>query len=172
MISSFKRVAVDQSNIETLPLNFKTLLDEVTLTLRSKLNEHQVKLTIDCPEDLIIESKASSINQVFINLILNSIIHGFENRLDGEINISILYLSGQLHISYNDNGIGISESIKTKIFDPFTTTKRGSGGSGLGLHLVFNIITQALNGHIDFESDSEWGTKFNIIFPTNLVAEI
>ena len=172
LISSFKRVAVDQSSIENLPLNFKTLLDEVTLTLQSKLNEHQVKLAIDCPEDLIIESKASSINQVFVNLILNSIIHGFENKLDGEINISVLYLSGQLHISYKDNGIGISENIKTKIFDPFTTTKRGSGGSGLGLHLVFNIITQALNGHIDFESDGEWGTKFNIIFPTNLVSEI
>ena len=172
LISSFKRVAVDQSSIENLPLNFKTLLDEVTLTLQSKLNEHQVKLAIDCPEDLIIESKASSINQVFVNLILNSIIHGFENKLDGEINISVLYLSGQLHISYKDNGIGISENIKTKIFDPFTTTKRGSGGSGLGLHLVFNIITQALNGHIDFESDGEWGTKFNIIFPTNLVSEV
>ena len=172
LISSFKRVAVDQSSIENLPLNFKTLLDEVTLTLQSKLNEHQVKLAIDCPEDLIIESKASSINQVFVNLILNSIIHGFEDKLDGEINISVLYLSGQLHISYKDNGIGISENIKTKIFDPFTTTKRGSGGSGLGLHLVFNIITQALNGHIDFESDGEWGTKFNIIFPTNLVSEV
>jgi signal transduction histidine kinase len=171
LISSFKKVAVDQSSIDTRAFNFQELLDEVSLTLKGKLEEQHVKLIIDCPENLIIESKAGPINQILINLILNSIIHGFENKPNGEINISVLYLSNQLHINYKDNGIGINESIKAKIFEPFTTTKRGNGGSGLGLHLVFNIVTQALNGHIDFESESGLGTTFNIIFPTHLVSE-
>jgi len=171
LISSFKKVAVDQSSVDTRVFNIKELLEEVLITLKAKLNKKHIELTIDCPENLIVESKPGPINQILINLILNSIIHGFENKPDGAINISVIYLSDQLHLSYKDNGIGINDSIKTKIFEPFTTTKRGSGGSGLGLHLVFNIVTQALNGHIDFESTVGQGTTFNITFPAFLVSE-
>lgn len=171
LISSFKKVAVDQSSADTRNFNVKELLEEVMLTLKAKLNKEHVELTIDCPEDLIIESKPGPINQILINLILNSIIHGFEKRPDGAINISVIYLSDQLHISYKDDGIGIDENIKAKVFEPFTTTKRGSGGSGLGLHLVYNLVTQALNGHIDFESSPEQGTTFEINFPVFLVSE-
>jgi signal transduction histidine kinase len=171
LISSFKKVAVDQSSVDTRVFSVNELLEEVYLTLKAKLNKKHVELKIDCPENLVVESKPGPINQILINLILNSIIHGFEDKAEGEINISIIYLSDQLHLSYNDNGVGISESIKAKIFDPFTTTKRGSGGSGLGLHLVFNIVTQALNGHIDFESSPGLGTTFNITFPALLVSE-
>ena len=171
LISSFKKVAVDQSSVDTRVFNVKELLEEVLITLKAKLNKKHIKLTIDCPENLVVESKPGPINQILINLILNSIIHGFENISDGAINISVIYLSEQLHISYKDDGVGINESIKAKVFEPFTTTKRGSGGSGLGLHLVYNIVTQALNGHIDFESNEGSGTKFNITFPALLVSE-
>lgn len=166
LISSFKKVAVDQSTADTLDFNVKELLEEVLITLRAKLNKAHIELTIDCPENLIIKSKPGPLNQILINLILNSIIHGFENQPDGAINISVIHLSNQLHLSYKDNGIGIDESMKAKIFEPFTTTKRGRGGSGLGMHLVFNLVTQGLNGHIDFESETGQGTIFNIIFPT------
>lgn len=168
LISSFKKVAVDQSSADTRIFNVKELLEEVFITLKAKLNENNVELTIDCPDDLIIESKPGPINQILINLILNSIIHGFENKPEGTIAISVIYLSDQLHFIYKDDGIGIHESIKTKVFEPFTTTKRGRGGSGLGLHLVFNLVTQALNGHIDFESSEGLGTTFNITFPAPL----
>ncbi len=171
LISTFKKVAVDQSSADTLEFNVKGLLSEVLLTLKAKLKKEHVKITIDCPEILIVESKPGPINQILINLILNSIIHGFENRHEGAISISIIYLSNQLHVTYNDDGIGIDEKIKTKVFEPFTTTKRGSGGSGLGLHLVYNLVTQALNGHIDFESKTGEGTTFNITFPVFLVSE-
>jgi len=171
LISSFKKVAVDQSSTDTLTFNVKELIEEVLITLKAKLNKAHVELTINCPENLIIESKPGPVNQILINLILNSIIHGFENQPDGRINISVIYLSDQIHVNYKDDGIGIDESIKAKVFDPFTTTKRGSGGSGLGMHLVFNLVTQALNGHIDFESDTGQGTTFNITFPALLVSE-
>ena len=170
LISSFKKVAVDQSSVDTRIFNINELLEEVYLTLKAKLTKKQVVLNIDCPEDLIVESKPGPINQILLNLILNSLIHGFEGKPEGVINISVIYLSDQLHINYTDDGVGIDENIKAKIFEPFTTTKRGSGGSGLGLHLVFNIITQALNGHIDFESELGSGTKFNITFPATLIA--
>lgn len=171
LISSFKKVAVDQSSADTRQFNVSELLEEVTLTLKAKINKANVKLNVDCPNNLIIESKPGSINQILINLIINSIIHGFENKPEGAINISISYLSEQLHISYLDDGIGIDENIKARVFDPFTTTKRGSGGSGLGLHLVFNLVTQALNGHIDFESNSAQGTLFTITFPVILISD-
>lgn len=171
LISSFKKVAVDQSSVELSKINVKELIDEVSITLQGKLNRLNIELIVHCPENLVIESKAGPINQVLLNLTLNSIIHGFENRPKGVINISVFYLSNQLHLCYKDDGIGIDESIKTKIFEPFTTTKRGSGGSGLGLHLVYNIITQALNGHIDVESSANLGTTFNITFPALLTSE-
>lgn len=165
LISNFKKVAVDQSNIDILEFNVSNLLEEVRLTLKTKLHKNNIELIIDCPDDLNIESKPGPISQILVNFIINSIVHGFENKPNGIININVVYLSDQLHIRYRDNGIGIDESIKEKIFDPFTTTKRGSGGSGLGLHLVFNIVTQALNGQIYFESKSTTGAEFNISFP-------
>ncbi|MDP7593856.1 MAG: HAMP domain-containing sensor histidine kinase [Litorilituus sp.] len=170
LITSFKKVAVDQSNVEQQQFNVKNLLDEVILTLKAKINEEQVKVTLECNEKLIVESKPGPINQILINLILNSILHGFEHRVGGNINISIMYLSEQLLITYKDDGIGINENIKAKIFEPFTTTKRGSGGSGLGLHLVYNLVNQALNGHIDFESTIGHGTKFEITVPVKAIS--
>jgi signal transduction histidine kinase len=170
LISSFKKVAVDQSSADIRQFNINELLEEVTLTLKRKIKQENVTLAIDCPHNLIIESKPGPINQILINLIINSIIHGFEHKTQGMINISISYLNESLHVSYQDDGIGIDEKIKSRVFDPFTTTKRGSG-SGLGLHLVFNLVTQALNGHIDFESDTDHGTLFNITFPVTLVSE-
>lgn len=171
LISSFKRVAVDQSSADTHQFNVSELLREVTLTLKAKINQENVTLVMDCPENLVIESKPGPINQILINLIINSIIHGFEHKPTGTINIYISYLSEQLHINYQDDGMGIDENIKSRIFDPFTTTKRGSGGSGLGLHLVFNLVTQALNGHINVESSINQGTSFNINFPVILISE-
>lgn len=171
LISSFKKVAVDQSSAEQQKFNVKELLDEVVLTLKAKLNKEQVNITLECDDNLVVESKPGPINQILINLILNSMIHGFEHRTDGNISISIMYLSEQLLITYQDDGSGIDESIKAKIFEPFTTTKRGSGGSGLGLHLVYNLVNQALNGHIDFESEKEQGTTFEITVPVKLISQ-
>jgi len=165
LIRSFKKVAVDQSSSETRQFNLKELFEEVLLTLKTRIDEAQVTITIDCDDHLVVICKPGALNQIIINLIINSIIHGFEEKPNGQISIAAMFLSQQLHISYQDDGIGIAESIKPKIFDPFTTTKRGSGGSGLGLHLVYNLVTQTLNGQIDFESSVNQGTKFEITVP-------
>jgi len=170
LISSFKKVAVDQSSAEMRTFNVKGLLDEVLLTLSAKLVSANVVTSVICPEDLYVNSKPGPINQILINLILNSIYHAFEGRDKGVITINIMNLSDQLHINYSDDGIGIDDSIKDKIFDPFTTTKRGSGGSGLGMHLVYNLVTQALDGHIVLENEFERGVNFDITFPVELAA--
>lgn len=168
LISSFKKVAVDQSSEDIRQFNMNELISEVLLTLAPQIKNTPFKIDVDCPENLVIWSKPGPINQVLINLILNSILHAFENRDAGTITITITLLENDLNISFKDDGRGIDESIKDKIFEPFTTTKRGSGGSGLGLHLVYNLVTQALGGNITIESEQDQGTEFNIIFPLNL----
>ena len=170
LISTFKKVAVDQSSAEDRTFNVQGLMNEVLLTLSAKIVSANVEVVMGCPDNLVINSKPGAINQILINLILNSIYHGFDGLEQGKITINIMNLSDQLHINYNDDGIGIDESMKTKIFEPFTTTKRGSGGSGLGMHLVYNLVTQALGGHITIEEKQEHGVSFDITFPVEIAS--
>lgn len=167
LISSFKKVAVDQSSEEVRSFEVKELLNEVLLTLRPQLHCLPYVIDIDCPNDLTIVSKPGPINQILINLIMNSIIHGFEGRENGRITITVMPLSNQLNILFKDDGMGVDESIKSKVFEPFTTTKRGEGGSGLGLHLVYNLVTQALGGTIVLNSEANQGVSIEINFPIN-----
>lgn len=165
LISSFKKVAVDQSSEEFRQFNFAELLNEILLTLAPQTKNTPYIIEFDCPEDLMIVSKPGPINQILINLILNSITHGFEQRDHGNITLKVMRLGEQLNMIYKDDGKGIATTIKEKVFDPFTTTKRGEGGSGLGLHLVYNLVTQALGGSIKLESESGQGVTFEISFP-------
>jgi signal transduction histidine kinase len=167
LISSFKKVAVDQSSEEIRSFNVKELLTEVLLTLRPQLHSLPYTIDIDCPQDLNISSKPGPINQILINLIMNSIIHGFEGRENGKITISVMPLSNQLNLLFQDDGIGVDKTIENKVFEPFTTTKRGEGGSGLGLHLVYNLVTQALGGTIVLNSELGKGVTVEINFPIN-----
>jgi len=167
LISSFKKVAVDQSTEDIRSFNVKELLNEVIITLGPKISNTPYKIEILCPDDLTVNSKPGPINQILINLIINSIIHGFENKDSGTITISIMSLSHQLHIQFEDDGRGIDKSVINKIFEPFTTTKRGKGGSGLGLHLVYNLVTQALGGNISLDK-STIGVNFNIYLPITI----
>jgi signal transduction histidine kinase len=97
---------------------------------------------------------------------MNSIIHGFEDIEEGQIDICAELMSGnKLKLIYRDDGKGIPPDIRKRIFDPFVTTKRGQGGSGLGMHLVYNLVTQALNGSISLTSEEGHGVEFVIVFP-------
>ncbi len=168
LISSFKKVAVDQSNEDIRAFNVKELIDEVITTLGPQIYNTPYIVNINCPDDLNVTSKPGPINQILINLILNSIIHGFEERDEGTISISVMSLSHQLHIQFEDDGRGIDKSVIDKIFEPFTTTKRGKGGSGLGLHLVYNLVTQALGGNISLNEECKNGVNFNLYFPVEI----
>lgn len=169
LISSFKQVAVDQSNDEIRTFNVNKLINEVLLSLQPNLKNTAHHIHIECNENLKIESKPGPLNQILINLIMNSLIHGFENIEEGTVTIRTQMTQGHCHISYQDNGVGVSDEIKEKIFDPFVTTKRGEGGSGLGMHLVYNLVTQALGGSISIDSETYQGIEFNIIFPAQVV---
>lgn len=165
LISSFKRVAVDQSNDNRRQFNMLQLINEVLLSLRPNLKKTQHQVNVQCPAQLEIDSKPGPINQILINLIMNSLIHAFDHVEQGEILIDVSVKDNRCKIKYSDNGAGVPETIKKRIFDPFVTTKRGEGGSGLGMHLVYNLVTQALNGKILLESSLGQGIQIDIDFP-------
>ncbi|ALZ76249.1 ATP-binding protein [Rheinheimera sp. F8] len=165
LIRSFKQVAVDQSNENRRQFNMLQLMNEVLLSLRPNLKKTQHQVLVECDPQLEIDSKPGPINQILINLIMNSLIHAFEHTDHGTISITVKFEQNRCQIRYKDNGSGVPEHIKKRIFDPFVTTKRGEGGSGLGMHLVYNLVTQALNGKISLESSLGEGVDILFDFP-------
>lgn len=168
LVSSFKQVAVDQTADNTRNVRLENFVNEVILSLHPTLKKFNHKVVVNCDKDLEIKTKPGPINQVLINMIMNSLLHAFDEEDDGVMTIDIWCSNNNCHIKYHDNGKGIEEKIKQRIFDPFVTTKRGEGGSGLGLHLVYNLVTQALGGNIAVESELGKGATFNISFPVNV----
>ncbi len=168
LVSSFKQVAVDQSSQSIYRFNVKDNLDKVLLSLSHELKVSQVKTHINCPDDIEVDSYPSGYIQIYTNLITNSIRHGFDEwDGDREIFFDIYAEESYMVINYRDTGKGIDVAVIKNIFEPFTTTKRGEGGSGLGLHLVYNLVTQALGGNIHLKSEVSKGVNFDINFPLN-----
>ena len=165
LVSSFKQVAVDQSSEACYSFKLAENINQVVTSLRHKLKLARCQVYISCPEDLAIYSFPGSFVQIYSNLILNSLIHGFEDW-EGkcEIYIDIKQQEDTLHIDYQDTGKGIPDEIAERIFEPFVTTKRGSGGSGLGTHIIYNIVNQLLKGDIQYIA-GEQGAHFKIEIP-------
>jgi len=161
LINSFKQVSVDQSSEEKRQFNIKEYLREILLSLHPKLKSTKIKVDIECDESIDISGYPGALSQVITNLIINSLTHGYNKNDEGYIKISVFdNQDDEIIIRYTDDGAGISEEIIDKIFDPFFTTKRGSGGSGLGLYIIFNIVTTKFNGSIKCESSLGKGTTF------------
>ncbi len=165
LIRSFKQVAVDQSNENRRQFHVLQLMNEVLLSLRPTLKKTNHQIELVCDPTLEIDSKPGPINQILINLIMNSLIHAFDQTEHGLIKIAVTVKDSRCFVHYSDNGGGVPEHIKKRIFDPFVTTKRGEGGSGLGMHLVYNLVTQALNGKISLESSLGQGVDIWFDFP-------
>ena len=169
LVQSFKQVAADQASEQQRRFALKEYLHEVVLSLKPQLKKTQHQVVIDGDEDIVLFSYPGLFSQIVNNLIMNSLIHGFKNRPEGQININVRLADGEecksLIIRYSDNGAGMSEDVVQNIFEPFFTTNRQSGGTGLGLHIVFNLVTHKLNGTIRCESTLGQGTTFFIEIP-------
>lgn len=165
LISSFKRVAVSQDLELSSDVNITNLLTNIITAMKADIAVKQPVIDIQCADGLTISSKAGPLQQVFEQLISNSLLHAFKGIENNSIDINISRSNNQLSILYTDNGCGVPNSIRKRIFDPFVTTKRGEGGSGLGMHLVYNLVTQALNGNIALDEDYASGTRFIISLP-------
>ncbi|WP_415884523.1 ATP-binding protein [Neptuniibacter sp. QD72_48] len=163
LIQNFKQVATDQSSSSRRKFALKEVIDEVMMTVRHQLKGTNYKYRVEGDVELMMDSYPGPLGQVVTNLFNNSIMHGFDGRDDGEINIRFTCLDNSVRIYFNDNGTGIEESKINRIFDPFYTTKLGQGGSGLGLNIVHNIVTGVLGGSISVSS--KVGTQFEVVLP-------
>ncbi len=166
LISSFKQIAVDQSSESKRVINIKTYLEEIIHSLHPIIRKTKHKIVIDCADDIESLTHPGAISQLFTNLITNSLIHGFEDIESGTIEIKVSKKKGNLEFIYSDNGKGMNKEQKKKFFEPFYTTKRGSGGSGLGGHIIFNIVATSLHGNVVLESHKAKGAQFTITFPS------
>lgn len=164
-IRSFKLIAIDQSSEQARHFNLLDYMQNVILSLSPKLKKTQHKITLEIATDIELFSFPGIFSQIFTNLIMNSLIHGFVDKNDGEICIQAAIQDGYLHLNYYDNGRGIAKEIKPKIWDPFVTTNRAGGGSGLGTYILYNLITQGLNGRIDLIDDVPAGVHFAMLLP-------
>jgi PAS domain S-box-containing protein len=165
LVRSFKQVAVDQSSGERRRFSLKPYLEEVLRSLGPQLRRTRHELLLVCPENLEIDSYPGAYSQIVTNLVLNSLTHGFDGIEQGRIEIEVLREGESLRLRYRDNGKGIAPEHLPKIFDPFFTTKRGVGGSGLGLHVLYNLVTQTLGGTIECRSKPGEGVSFEIDLP-------
>jgi signal transduction histidine kinase len=166
LIQSFKQVAVDRSHAERRQFSLSEATDQIIASLRPVLKKAPITLTVDVPDGLMIDGYPGSYGQILTNLFLNAANHAFPDGKPGAIAITAKPRgTDDIEISFSDNGAGMSPDVQRQAFDPFFTTRRNEGGTGLGLHIVYNLVTQQLGGRMMLESRLGQGTTFRIIMP-------
>ena len=172
LIQAFKQVAVDRSHPDRRRFDLKQLTEQILSSLRPGLKGTRIQVIVDMPEGVVMDSYPGPFGQVLTNLFLNAVNHAFADGREGTITI-VGRTSGadQVHVVFRDDGVGMSEAVQRKAFDPFFTTRRGEGGTGLGLHIVYNLVTRRLGGRIVLSSVPDGGTTFRISMPRVAPAE-
>ena len=168
LIHSFKQVSVDQASGEMRQVNLAEYLDEVLATLGPRLKNKPVSVNIACPTGLRARADPGALAQVITNLVMNSVIHAFEGKDHGVARIAVSSDGDHLRPQYSDDGNGMDAEALNKLFDPFYTTKRGSGGSELGTNIVYNLITGPLAGQVQASSVPGQGLHYAIRMPADL----
>jgi signal transduction histidine kinase len=166
LIQSFKQVAVDRSHAERRQFNLGEATDQIIASLRPVLKRSPITLSVDVPEGLVIDGYPGSYGQILTNLFLNAATHAFADGRAGAITVSARPRGAEdVEIIFADNGAGMTPDVQRQAFDPFFTTRRNEGGTGLGLHIVYNLVTQQLGGRMMLDSRLGQGTTFRIIMP-------
>ncbi len=165
LVQGFKRVAVEQSSEDRRVFNLKEYLEETIMALNPEFKNKPYAVSLDADDNLEINSYAGAYSQIVTNLVMNSLIHGFKGREKGEIRMKARKEYNTLIFEYTDNGNGMSEEIKNRVFEPFFTTNRDGGGTGLGMNILYNLVVQKLGGKIDLNSKLGQGVHFKFEIP-------
>jgi signal transduction histidine kinase len=164
LVTSYKQVAVDQISDKIRKVNIGKYLNDIVHSLHPKLKKTNHKIMIDCPENSEFYCHAGALSQIFTNLIINSVIHGFKGINRGQISITVHFSSDDIHIVYQDNGHGLSAEQLEHLFDAFYTTTASQGGTGLGTHIVYDLVHDTLNGQVIASSELKKGLRYDIKF--------
>ncbi|QPF75081.1 GAF domain-containing protein [Roseateles sp. DAIF2] len=166
LVASFKQLAVDQTSDRRRGFDLAKVCEEVALTLDNRLRREEHRLELAVPPDLQFDSFPGPLEQVLSNLVLNAVLHGFEGRSGGRMRLSAEAMGADwVRLVFSDDGRGIPAEQLPRIFDPFFTTKMGRGGSGLGLHICYTIVSSLLGGQISVSSVAGQGTRFELLLP-------
>ncbi|MDQ2106159.1 sensor histidine kinase [Azospirillum isscasi] len=170
LVQSFKQVAVDQTSEARRPFDLRGYLDGVLGSLTPQLKRTGHRVTLDCPDGLVMDSYPGALSQVVSNLVINALLHAFRPDLPGTMAITVRAdgppaEASAVVLDFADDGRGIPPEHIERIFEPFFTTRRAEGGSGLGLHIVYNIVTGTLGGRIAVASQPGAGCRFTIHLP-------
>ncbi len=168
LVKSFKQIAVDQTSRQKRRFCVKELIDETLMSLQPKLKRCRLKIETEY-EDFFVIGHAGSFTQIMTNFIMNSIFHAYEDGEEGTLRICSHLEGNSLVLIYSDDGKGMDEEQQKKIFEPFFTTKRGAGGTGLGMHIVYNLVHQEAGGAIQVRSAPGEGTEFTVRLPVEPV---
>lgn len=168
LIQGFKQVAVDQTGGERRSFDLGAYVDEILLSLGPRLKKTRVAVATHCPPGIEVYGYPGALSQVLTNLVFNSLTHAFAPDQDGHILITTTAGDGHVTLTYSDDGKGIALDLQTKVFEPFFTTRRGAGGSGLGLHILHTLVTQTLRGTVRLDSSPGQGVIFTLRFPQRL----
>lgn len=167
LIDSFRQVAVDRTHFEKRRFGVKKYIEGVLLSLSPKLQESKHDIRVS-GEEVLVNNYPGAFAQIVTNLTINSVTHGYPSGEGGESSFEIFNRGDRLIITYTDDGCGIPEENLSKIFEPFFTTARNRGGTGLGLHIIYNLVTQKLQGNIYCESQVDAGSKFILDLPLTI----
>jgi len=167
LIYSFKQVAVDQTSERRREFDLKTMIEQVCATMGPLLRKTSFQLLLDVPPGLTMNSYPGPLGQVITNFVNNALLHAFEGREEGAMQLRVREMPEApfVELRFADDGHGIDADHLKRVFDPFFTTRLGRGGSGLGLNIVYNLVTRILGGSIDVASDPGHGTVFTVILP-------
>ena len=166
LVSSFKQVAVDRASVQRRNFCLRNVVDEILLTLEPGLRRTTHKVVCQIPAGIDMDSYPGPLGQVLSNLINNAVLHAFDGRQKGRIEISAERLgTEQVRFTVRDNGAGIKEDHVARVFDPFFTTRLGQGGSGLGLSIVYSLVNDVLGGRIEVSSREGEGSCFTLTLP-------
>jgi ligand-binding sensor domain-containing protein/signal transduction histidine kinase len=169
LIASFKQVSVDQSHEELREFSLSQYIEDIFRALNPMLSRTAHKYGYHCPDNLRVYSSPGVFYQIISNLINNSLAHGYPDGKAGILKLSVSQNDKGLSLIYQDDGLGMTREVQDHIFDPFFTTKRGKGGSGLGMNIVYNLVTQVLHGSISLESVPGEGVTFTITLPASIL---
>ena len=166
LIQAFKQVAIDRSHAERRRFDLRVATEQIVASITPGLPKPRSALAIDMPSDVIMDSYAGAYGQVLTNLIFNSVTHGFADGRTGNMLIEASRVDAdQIEVNFSDDGRGIAEDVQRHVFDPFFTTRRVKGSTGLGLHIVHNLVTEQLGGRITLISAPGKGTSICMTFP-------
>lgn len=166
LIQSFKQVAADRNDSDQRTFDFGDLIEQVLMSLRLGMRKNNLTLNVECQPNLRMTSYPGSFGQVLTNLFLNSVTHAFPDGKSGAIHIKVrAFDKDHVEVLFLDDGCGMSFDVKRQAFNPFFTTRRDQGCTGLGLHIVHNIVTNRLGGRLNLDSAPGEGTKIQLILP-------